>query len=74
MVGVKPLVRRGPDLGLEMVAEEPDLPLYGAETAPLARQRLLVVIRGCPIWDSDELPVDGKFRRSCRRRTRSPTR
>ena len=31
MVGVKPLVRRGPDLGLEVVAEEPELPLYGAE-------------------------------------------
>ncbi|HEX2719700.1 MAG TPA: hypothetical protein VHM71_02005, partial [Candidatus Deferrimicrobium sp.] len=36
---MKPLVRRGPDLGLEMVAEEPDLPLHRAEAAPLALQR-----------------------------------
>ena len=40
VVGVEPLVRRGPDLGLEVVAEEPELPLDGAESPPLARQRL----------------------------------
>ena len=39
VVGVKPLVRRGPDLGLEVVAEKPELPSNGAEAAALARER-----------------------------------